>query len=147
MEHVLAVLRGHPAGVAAKLEAFAMLNGITAAFALQEQADPELQQRNAAYLVHAITSGEHPRLAELLSREPQQPAPDEQVTDRYPDIMARILTALLGELLSELRADAEEADRAIRLELFQGRQRRGLKLRLEVCFKLCPERLLLFAAQ
>ena len=96
MEHVLTVLRGHPAGVAAKMEAFAMLNGITAAFALQEQSDPTLQQRNAAYLAHAITSGEHPRLAELLSQEPAQRAPNEQVTDRYPDIMARILTALLG---------------------------------------------------
>jgi AcrR family transcriptional regulator len=96
MEHVLTLLRGHPAGVAAKLEAFAMLNGITAAFALQEQSDPTLQQRNAAYLAHAITSGEHPRLAELLSQEPAQRAPDEQVADRYPDIMARILTALLG---------------------------------------------------
>ena len=96
MQHVLSVLEGHPAGVAAKLEAFGMLNGITAAFALQEQSDPALQQRNAAYLAHAITSGERPRLAELLSREPQQPAPDEQVADRYPDIMARILTALLG---------------------------------------------------
>jgi AcrR family transcriptional regulator len=96
MEHVLAVLRGHPAGLAAKLEAFGMLNGLTAAFALQEQAGPALQQRNAAYLAHAITSGEHPRLAELLSQKPQQLAPDEQAADRYPDIMARILTALLG---------------------------------------------------
>ncbi|MCW2931488.1 MAG: Transcriptional regulator, tetR family [Actinomycetia bacterium] len=92
-------------GVAAKLEAFAMLNGITAAFALQEQSDPALQQRNAAYLAHAITSGEHPRLAELLSREPQQLAPDEQVTDRYPDIMARILTALLGPRVLRPRRD------------------------------------------
>jgi AcrR family transcriptional regulator len=98
MEHVLTVLRPHPAGVTAKLEAFAMLNGITAAFALQEQAGPALQQRNAAYLAHALTSGEHPQLAELLSQAPQEPQsnPHDQVTDRYPDIMARILTALLG---------------------------------------------------
>jgi AcrR family transcriptional regulator len=93
MEHVLTVLREHPAGVAAKLEAFAMLNGITAAFALQEQADPALQQRNAAYLAHAMASGEHPRLAALLSQAPGgPPAPH----DPYPDIMARVLTALLG---------------------------------------------------
>jgi AcrR family transcriptional regulator len=105
MEHVLTVLRGHPASVAAKLEAFGMLNGITAAFALQEQADPTLHQRNAAYLAHAITSGERPRLAELLSQEPQQPAPDEQVADRYPDIMARILTALLGPRALRPRRD------------------------------------------
>jgi AcrR family transcriptional regulator len=105
MEHVLTVLRAHPAGVTAKLEAFGMLSGITAAFALQEQADPALQHRNAAYLAHALTSGEHPRLAELLShasQEPQShlpdhPAPQNQATERYPDIMARILTGLLGQ--------------------------------------------------
>jgi AcrR family transcriptional regulator len=97
MEHVMGVLRAHPAGMAAKLEAFAMLNGITAAFALQEQADPALQQRNAAFLAHALTSGDHPRLAELLSQDPQEPpAPQDHAVNRYPDIMSRILTALLG---------------------------------------------------
>ncbi len=40
MEHVLEMLRPHPAGAAAKMEAFAMLNGVTAAFALQELAEP-----------------------------------------------------------------------------------------------------------
>src|SRR5271170_1541326 len=39
MEHFLTLLQGHPASIGAKMEAFAMLTGITAAFALQEQAD------------------------------------------------------------------------------------------------------------
>jgi AcrR family transcriptional regulator len=98
MEHVLSVLRAHPAPVTTKLEAFAMLTGLTAALALYEQTDAALQQRNAAYLTHALTAGEHPRMVELLSQASQepQPAPPDQVADRYPDIMSRILTALLG---------------------------------------------------
>ena len=60
IEHFLTVLQRHPAGTGAKMEAFAMLNGITAAFALQEQADPGLQARNLAYLGHALTSGRPP---------------------------------------------------------------------------------------
>jgi AcrR family transcriptional regulator len=94
IEHALEVLRPHPAGIAAKLEAFAMVNGITAAFALQEQSDPDLRERNAAYLQHAIASGEHPRLAELIAQA--GPAAGEQPADRYPDLMARILTGILG---------------------------------------------------
>jgi AcrR family transcriptional regulator len=95
MEHFLTLLHGHPASIAAKMEAFGMLTGITAAFALQEQADPGLQARNLAYLGHALTSGGHPRLTALLSRQAQLPPP-EDLADRYPDIMARVLTGLLG---------------------------------------------------
>jgi AcrR family transcriptional regulator len=94
LQHVLTVLRPHPAGLAAKFEAFAMLNGVTAAFVLQEQADPALQERNAAYLAHALTSGDYPQLAGLLSQpEAVQPAAP---ADRYPDIVSRVLTGLLG---------------------------------------------------
>ena len=71
------------------------LNGITAAFALQEQADPGLQARNLAYLGHALTAGGHPRLAALLSPQAQLPPPEE-LTDPYPDLIARVLTGLLG---------------------------------------------------
>jgi AcrR family transcriptional regulator len=95
IEHFLTLLRAHPADTAAKIEAFGMLNGITAAFALQEQTDPALQARNLAYLSHALTSGGHPRLAALLSTQAQQPPP-EGAADRYPDLIARILTGLLG---------------------------------------------------
>jgi AcrR family transcriptional regulator len=95
IEHFLTLLQEHPASTEAKMEAFGMLNGITAAFALQEQADPGLQARNLAYLGHALTSGSHPRLAALLSQQAQLPPPGE-LADRYPDLIARILTGLLG---------------------------------------------------
>ncbi len=95
IEHWLSLLQAHPAGIEAKMEAFGMLNGITAAFALQEQADPSLQARNAAYLGHALTSGGHPRLAALLSPQAEIPAPEE-LAGRYPDIIARVMTGLLG---------------------------------------------------
>ena len=88
IEHFLTLLAGAPGGSEAKMEAFGMLNGITAAFALQERADPGLQARNLAYLGHALTSGEHPRLAALLSPEAELPPPGE-LADRYPDLMAR----------------------------------------------------------
>ena len=95
IEHFLTLLQGHPAGIEAKMEAFGMLNGITAAFALQEQADPGLQARNLAYLGHALTSGRHPPLASFLSPQAQLPPPGE-LASRYPDLIARILTGLLG---------------------------------------------------
>jgi AcrR family transcriptional regulator len=95
IEHFLTLLQGHPAPVAAKMEAFGMLNGITAAFALQERADPGLQARNLAFLGHALTSGEHPRLAALLSPPGELP-PAGELAGRYPGIIARVLTGLLG---------------------------------------------------
>jgi AcrR family transcriptional regulator len=95
IEHFLTLLQGHPAGIEAKMEAFGMLNGMTAAFVLQEQADPGLQARNFAYLGHALTSGKHPRLAALLSPHAQLSPPSE-LADRYPDLIARVLTGLLG---------------------------------------------------
>ena len=95
LEHVLTVLAHHPAGLAAKMEAFAMLNGMTATFVLHElSGGAAMQERTVAYLQHAVTSGEHPRLAELLSQaaaaDPADPA------SRYGDMLARILTGLLG---------------------------------------------------
>jgi len=95
IEHFLTLLQGHPADIGTKMEAFGMLNGITAALTLHEQADPRLQARNLAYLGHALTSGAHPRLAALLSPQAQLPPPEE-LADRYPDLIARVLTGLLG---------------------------------------------------
>jgi AcrR family transcriptional regulator len=95
IEHFLTLLQEHPAGIEAKMEAFGMLNGITAAFALHEQADHGLQARNLAYLGHALTSGKHPRLAAFLSPQAQLPHPEE-LAGRYPDLIARVLTGLLG---------------------------------------------------
>ena len=95
IEHFLTLLQGHPASLDAKMETFGMLNGITAAFVLQEQADPGLQARNLGYLGHALASGEHPRLTSLLAPQDEVTPPGE-LADRYPDLIARVLTGLLG---------------------------------------------------
>lgn len=100
LEHVLEALAPHPADNAAKLEAFAVLSAVTALFVENEHADGSArQQRNAAYLHHALTGGHHPRLARLLTPTPPPrtgpaeapPSPE----DRYRDITGRILTGLL----------------------------------------------------
>jgi hypothetical protein len=58
------------------------------------------QQRNAAYLQHALATGRHPRLAELLTPpSPELASPPEAAPDpaeRYRDILARILNDLLA---------------------------------------------------
>jgi len=105
LEHFLAVLAGHPADLATKMEAFALLNGITATSVLYEQAGgPGLQARNVAYLTHAMTSGEHPHLAALLTASPAgvidtagliDTAGVIDPADRYPDMLARLLVGLL----------------------------------------------------
>src|SRR4029077_2788638 len=64
LEHVLAALAPHPAGTAAKLEAFAMLTTVTALFTHNElTGGSQRQRRNAAYLQHALATGREPRLA------------------------------------------------------------------------------------
>ena len=53
-----------------------MLNGITALFVQHELGGGSaLAERNAAYLQHAATPGEHPRLARLLSQGPAPAGP------------------------------------------------------------------------
>ena len=97
LEHVLEVLAGHPAPLPAKFEAFAMLNGITALFVLQELAGGSAaQQRSVSYLQHAIAAGRRPRLGQLLAEAgpPQDGAADP--ADRYGDVMARLLRGVLG---------------------------------------------------
>ncbi len=102
LEHVLEVLAPHPAELAAKLEAFAMLNGVTTLFAQSELADGSAgQQRNAAYLYYATTTGGRTRLAELLAQgAPAGTAPvaepSYEPADHYGDVITRILTGLLG---------------------------------------------------
>jgi AcrR family transcriptional regulator len=97
LEHVLAALAPHPAGITAKLEAFAMLNTVTALFTHNElTGGSDRQQRNAAYLQHALATGTHPRLAELLAPAAGDAGPAPDPADRYRDVMARILTGLLA---------------------------------------------------
>lgn len=98
LEYVLTVLARHPADIRTKLEGFATLNGVTAAFVQHELAGgSQLQQSNVAYLQQALASGEHPRLAELLSAGPAPAGPESaDPADRYADVLGRILTGLLG---------------------------------------------------
>ena len=77
-----------------------MLNGLTATYVLYELAGGStLQERNVAYLRHAIASGEHPRLAGLLAQPPDAGAGADvaDLADRYRHIMTRILAGLLGD--------------------------------------------------
>lgn len=99
LEHVLTVLTQHPADLATKMEAFAVLNGFTALFAKHELAGGSaLQQRNVAYLQHAATSGEHPRLTRLLAQGAAAAGQADQYdpAERFGTILGRLLTGLLG---------------------------------------------------
>jgi AcrR family transcriptional regulator len=92
-EYALDVLAPHPATLPAKLEAFALLNSVTALFVQHELAGGSAaEQRNTAYLIHAVASGQYPRLAGLLTLAPTA-AP---TADRYPGVLSRILTGLLA---------------------------------------------------
>jgi AcrR family transcriptional regulator len=93
VEHVLNVLRDHPAEPPAKLEAFGILMAMTATFVQHEAAaDQAAQQRQAAYLHHVATAGQHPRLAALLGTA--QPSSDPAV--QFETILTRILAGLLA---------------------------------------------------
>jgi AcrR family transcriptional regulator len=93
LQHFLEVLQPHPASSIAKLEAFGMLFAVTAVFVQAElSGGPASQHRNAAYLQQAISSGEYPRLAEMLAGPPAAPVD----ADRYAELIRRILTGLLG---------------------------------------------------
>jgi AcrR family transcriptional regulator len=95
LEHVLDVLAGHPAATAAKLKAFAILMAVTATFVQHElTGDQATQQRQSAYLQYVAAAGTHPRLAALLATAGPQPG---EHTDRFPAVMARILTGLLPD--------------------------------------------------
>lgn len=92
LEHVLAVLAGHPATAGRKLEAFAVMTTLTAALALNElNAGSGARQRQGAYLAHAIEAGRVPHLAAALTAEPQLVAP------QFEDTVSRVLVGLLGE--------------------------------------------------
>jgi AcrR family transcriptional regulator len=100
LQHALELMASHPAGVNAKLEAFAMFNSITAMFVQHELAGGSAdQERQLGYLWHALGTGQFPRLAELLAAAsgaaPLDPRPPDPA-DRYAGLMARILTGLLG---------------------------------------------------
>ncbi|MFC7531665.1 TetR/AcrR family transcriptional regulator [Actinoplanes sp. GCM10030250] len=92
LEHVLAVLAEHSATVGRKLEAFAVMNTLTAALALNElNGSSSARQRQGAYLAHAVATGRHAHLAAALTSGPLVPAP------RFEDTVSRVLVGLLGE--------------------------------------------------
>jgi len=93
VEHVLNVLKDHPAGPATKLEAFGTLMAVTATFVQNETAtDPAARERQAAYLQHVAADGRHPQLAALLATG----APPGDAGDRFARLVTRILAGLLG---------------------------------------------------
>ena len=80
-----------------------LLNTTTALFVQNEFGGGSArQQRNAAYLNHALAAGCYPQLAELLApASPAQVGPAEaaaEPADRYREILARILSGLLAAL-------------------------------------------------
>ncbi|MGP8297918.1 TetR/AcrR family transcriptional regulator [Streptomyces inhibens] len=93
LEHLLDVLADHPAEPARKLEAFALLNALTALSVQNEPAatDPGAQ-RQSAYLRHVATAGTHPRIAALLAVT----SPDEAPDDQFATVLTRALTGVLG---------------------------------------------------
>jgi AcrR family transcriptional regulator len=94
LQHVLVVLEEHPAGLSAKLEAFAMLMAVTGAFVQAELAEGAgTRARNTDYLQYAVASGEYPRLTRLL--QAGSPAPGDPAV-QYSEILGRVLSGLLG---------------------------------------------------
>jgi AcrR family transcriptional regulator len=93
LEHALDVLADHPAAGGAKLEAFALLMALTAAFTQNELAATDSgAQRQAAYLRHVAAAGSHPRLTALLTTAP----PTGHTRDRLDAVLGRALAGLLG---------------------------------------------------
>ena len=93
LEHVLRVLADNPAEPALKLEAFALLSGLTALFVQNEMAAADTSaQRQSAYLRHVAAAGTHPGIAALLAASPPEGSPH----DRFDAVFARVLTGLLG---------------------------------------------------
>jgi AcrR family transcriptional regulator len=92
LEHVLDVLAGHPAEPARKLEAFALLSGLTALFVQNELATSAPgTQRQSTYLRHVATTGNHPRITALLAAGTLGGEP----RDRFDAVIAGALTSVL----------------------------------------------------
>ncbi|MGW0434955.1 TetR/AcrR family transcriptional regulator [Micromonospora sp. NPDC003197] len=93
LEHVLDVLADHPADPARKLEAFALMNGLTALFVQNEltTATPDTR-RQSAYLRHVATEGNHPRITTLLSAS----TPDGNPSDPFDAALTGALAGVLS---------------------------------------------------
>jgi AcrR family transcriptional regulator len=92
LEHALDVLADHPAGPGRKLQAFALLNALTALFAQNEQAaDDDDGQRRSAYLGHVAAAGTHPRITAALAALAGDPP-----HDQFDETILRALNGVLG---------------------------------------------------
>ncbi|WP_030797337.1 TetR/AcrR family transcriptional regulator [Streptomyces sp. NRRL S-337] len=93
LEHVLDVLADHPADPACKLEAFALISGLTALFVQNERAATDTSAtRRSAYLRHVAAAGSHPRITALLAACTSDGNPG----DRFDVVVVRALTGVLG---------------------------------------------------
>lgn len=93
LEHVLDVLADHPARPARKIEAFALLSGLTALFVQNELAATDADaERRTAYLQQVAAAGSHPRVAALLAASP----PAAGSRDRFDAVLTRTLAGVLG---------------------------------------------------
>ncbi|MFG2178068.1 TetR/AcrR family transcriptional regulator [Streptomyces abikoensis] len=95
LDRFLELLADHPAPAARKLEAFALLNAVTAMIVQNESAATTVgTARSTAYLRHVAAAGTHPRItAALVSASV---ADGTATTDPFDDAVARMLDGLLG---------------------------------------------------
>jgi AcrR family transcriptional regulator len=101
LEHVLDVLAAHPAGPGRKLEAFALLNALTALFVQNELAASGADaHRPSAYLGHVVAAGTHPRIAAALAPtadgDPSGASDQSDRSDRFDALILRTLSGVLA---------------------------------------------------
>ncbi|MFI9269695.1 TetR/AcrR family transcriptional regulator [Kitasatospora sp. NPDC052896] len=94
LDRFLEILADHPAPAARKLEAFALLNAMTAMFVQNElaTATASAARHRTAYLRHVAAAGTHPRVAAALTTPP----PDTAGADPFDSAIGRVLNGLLG---------------------------------------------------
>jgi AcrR family transcriptional regulator len=101
MDHVLAILSGTDLGGPAKLELFALYNGMLRSFAQleadQQRAGQDIaawQAQVASYLLEVVATGQYPHLAAVMASPPAatEALPYEPVFDR---VLVRVLSGLL----------------------------------------------------
>ncbi|MFH9355043.1 TetR/AcrR family transcriptional regulator [Kitasatospora sp. NPDC017646] len=94
LEHFLEIVAEHPAPAPRKLEAFALLNAMTAMFVQNElAATASSAARRTAYLRHAVAAGTHPRVTAALAAAPPPGTAD---ADPFDGAITRVLNGLLG---------------------------------------------------
>jgi AcrR family transcriptional regulator len=93
LEHVLDILADHPADGSRKIEAFALLSGVTALFVQNEVGSAAAgAARQVAYLQHVAAVGHHPRIADLLAGSGGGHGP----RDPFDTVLSRALSGVLG---------------------------------------------------